>query len=158
MRQQLCALFEQHTIFPNNNGNRILKGPLAVPAGMCYASGHLAFIKEYFCTTAGTRDDSSHKVCEGVQPLLFGDALVWRCQPLREGLREQIPNNLRVDVPINQHIVLISFHRAVGLIIGVKDKNRIRTIKAVHGMNVHTTNVRLQLSFQWMPHHEHIEQ
>ena len=118
----------------------------------------LVYIRKHLRATLWAKDNSREQIGKCLKPLFFSYTLVGRSQANCKRLCKKVTDNLRIQIPVDNNIILLPLNRTVALIIRIIDKNRIFTIKLVHGVNVHTLNLGFKFSLQWMPHHEHIEQ
>ncbi len=71
---------------------------------------------------------------------------------------ECIPDELRINLPIDQGIVMDSFHRPVALVMGIKNKQGFRAVEFVHSRKIKAFDSGFLFPFQRMVNHEHVKQ
>jgi len=87
-------------------------------------------------------------------PFAFPHSTVLRItNAVREGFYECLPQKLRINLPVSLSIVMTAQNRAIRIIIRVKDKNRFRAVKLVHGRQIKAFDFRFSFAFQRMMNH-----
>ena len=128
MRIELGIFLKQDATLPDDQRRRHGNNALTVPAGLRYAIVMFLCIKEYLRAALRAKNNAGEQIGKCLKPLFFGHAFIWRGQTNCKGLYKKIADDLRIQLPIDDDIVLISLDGAIALVIRIIDENRVLTV------------------------------
>ncbi len=156
---ELGVVIEHDNVLLNPQTWREDKGLVARPARAQHATcglERLHIVKALRATVGAIKDRILQFGHRGA-PLALPHTLQRVVQPHRKGLGEEIAQKLGIEWPESNDVVVVPRHGPVGIVVRVKDKERLGAVELVHRRQIQALDRQFSLALQGMVDHQHVE-